>query len=91
GSGGNFPPHLPLLSLPRLHAPSSDPAGAGLSCNTCFSSLSPQECVKEKLNLVHGFLQADAQNQLSDLETRLHREELSEVCVFIRRGTGGVL
>ncbi|XP_050780752.1 DNA (cytosine-5)-methyltransferase 1 isoform X3 [Gopherus flavomarginatus] len=40
--------------------------------------LSEKECVKEKLSLVHGFLQADAQNQLSDLETKLHREELSE-------------
>uniref|UniRef100_A0A8C0IZ04 DNA (cytosine-5)-methyltransferase n=1 Tax=Chelonoidis abingdonii TaxID=106734 RepID=A0A8C0IZ04_CHEAB len=47
-----------------------------VACNTC--SLCPQECVKEKLSLVHGFLQADAQNQLSDLETKLHREELSE-------------
>ncbi|XP_075758636.1 DNA (cytosine-5)-methyltransferase 1 isoform X2 [Pelodiscus sinensis] len=40
--------------------------------------LSEKECVKEKLSLVHGFLQADAQNQLSDLETKLRREELSE-------------
>uniref|UniRef100_A0A452HC14 Uncharacterized protein n=1 Tax=Gopherus agassizii TaxID=38772 RepID=A0A452HC14_9SAUR len=56
-----------------------------VACNTC--SLCPQECVKEKLSLVHGFLQADAQNQLSDLETKLHREELSEVvcvCVCVR-------
>ncbi|NWI67478.1 DNMT1 methyltransferase, partial [Todus mexicanus] len=40
--------------------------------------LSPQECVKEKLNLIHGFLQADVQNQLSELEAKLRCEELSE-------------
>ncbi|NXT02331.1 DNMT1 methyltransferase, partial [Jacana jacana] len=40
--------------------------------------LSPQECVKEKLSLIHGFLQADVQNQLSELEAKLRCEELSE-------------
>uniref|UniRef100_A0A8B9QGI0 Uncharacterized protein n=1 Tax=Apteryx owenii TaxID=8824 RepID=A0A8B9QGI0_APTOW len=40
--------------------------------------LSPQECVREKLSLIHGFLQADVQNQLIELETKLRREELSE-------------
>lgn len=40
---------------------------------------SPQECVKEKLSLIHGFLQADVQNQLSELEAKLRCEELSEV------------
>ncbi|NWR67947.1 DNMT1 methyltransferase, partial [Bucorvus abyssinicus] len=39
---------------------------------------SPQECVKEKLSLIHGFLQADVQNQLSELEAKLRCEELSE-------------
>ncbi|NXU76610.1 DNMT1 methyltransferase, partial [Oreotrochilus melanogaster] len=39
---------------------------------------SPQECVKEKLSLIHGFLQADVQNQLSELEAQLRCQELSE-------------
>uniref|UniRef100_A0A8C6W4E4 DNA (cytosine-5)-methyltransferase n=1 Tax=Nannospalax galili TaxID=1026970 RepID=A0A8C6W4E4_NANGA len=38
----------------------------------------PQECVKEKLNLLHEFLQTEIKNQLCDLETKLHKEELSE-------------
>ncbi|NXV87027.1 DNMT1 methyltransferase, partial [Calonectris borealis] len=41
-------------------------------------SLSEKECVKEKLSLIHGFLQADVQNQLSELEAKLRCEELSE-------------
>ncbi|NXG69605.1 DNMT1 methyltransferase, partial [Baryphthengus martii] len=41
-------------------------------------TLSEKECVREKLNLIHGFLQADVQNQLSELEAKLRREELSE-------------
>ncbi|NXH22963.1 DNMT1 methyltransferase, partial [Bucco capensis] len=41
-------------------------------------SLSPQECVKEKLSLIQDFLQAEVQNQLSELEAKLHCEELSE-------------
>uniref|UniRef100_A0A6J0V8B4 DNA (cytosine-5)-methyltransferase n=1 Tax=Pogona vitticeps TaxID=103695 RepID=A0A6J0V8B4_9SAUR len=40
--------------------------------------LGERECVKEKLSLIHGFLQADVQNQLKDLETKLHKEELTE-------------
>ncbi|NXP03679.1 DNMT1 methyltransferase, partial [Thinocorus orbignyianus] len=40
--------------------------------------VSPQECVKEKLSLIHGFLQADVQNQLSELEAKLRCKELSE-------------
>uniref|UniRef100_A0A803TQR8 DNA (cytosine-5)-methyltransferase n=1 Tax=Anolis carolinensis TaxID=28377 RepID=A0A803TQR8_ANOCA len=40
--------------------------------------LGERECVKEKLSLMHGFLQADVQNQLKDLETKFHKEELSE-------------
>lgn len=43
------------------------------------SPVSPQECVREKLSLIHGFLQADVQNQLSELEAKLRCEELSEV------------
>ncbi|XP_061469718.1 DNA (cytosine-5)-methyltransferase 1 isoform X2 [Rhineura floridana] len=40
--------------------------------------LGERECVKEKLSLMHGFLQADVQNLLKDLETKFHKEELSE-------------
>ncbi|KAM6475712.1 DNA (cytosine-5)-methyltransferase 1 [Liasis olivaceus] len=40
--------------------------------------LGERERVKEKLSLIHGFLQVDVQNQLKDLETKLRREELSE-------------
>lgn len=42
----------------------------------------PQECVKEKLNLLHEFLQTEIKSQLYDLETKLHKEELSEVSLF---------
>lgn len=38
-----------------------------------------QECVKEKLSLLHEFLQTEIQSQLCDLETKLRKEELSEV------------
>ncbi|KAK2510814.1 Dnmt1 [Columba guinea] len=41
-------------------------------------ALSEKECVREKLSLIHGFLQADVQNQLSELEAKLRCEELSE-------------
>ncbi|NXE30871.1 DNMT1 methyltransferase, partial [Ardeotis kori] len=41
-------------------------------------SLSEKECVREKLSLIHGFLQADVQNQLSELEAKLRCKELSE-------------
>uniref|UniRef100_A0A803WB64 Uncharacterized protein n=1 Tax=Ficedula albicollis TaxID=59894 RepID=A0A803WB64_FICAL len=33
---------------------------------------------KEQLSLIHGFLQAEVQLQLSELEAKLRREELSE-------------
>ncbi|XP_012665592.2 DNA (cytosine-5)-methyltransferase 1-like [Otolemur garnettii] len=41
-------------------------------------SLTEKECVKEKLNLLHEFLQTEIKTQLYDLETKLHKEELSE-------------
>lgn len=41
-------------------------------------SLTEKEFVKEKLNLLHEFLQTEIKNQLCDLETKLHKEELSE-------------
>ncbi|NXC04377.1 DNMT1 methyltransferase, partial [Orthonyx spaldingii] len=37
-----------------------------------------QESVQEKLSLIHGFLQAEVQLQLSELEAKLRCEELSE-------------
>ncbi|XP_053320799.1 DNA (cytosine-5)-methyltransferase 1 isoform X2 [Spea bombifrons] len=40
--------------------------------------LSEKECIKQKLSLVLGFLEADAKTKLSDLENKLSREELSE-------------
>ncbi|XP_035299384.1 DNA (cytosine-5)-methyltransferase 1 isoform X5 [Cricetulus griseus] len=40
--------------------------------------LTEKECVKEKLNLLHEFLQTEIKSQLNDLETKLHKEELSE-------------
>ncbi|XP_006987092.3 DNA (cytosine-5)-methyltransferase 1 isoform X3 [Peromyscus maniculatus bairdii] len=40
--------------------------------------LTEKECVKEKLNLLHEFLQTEIKSQLCDLETKLHKEELSE-------------
>lgn len=38
--------------------------------------------MKEKLNLLHEFLQTEIKNQLCDLETKLHKEELSEVSQY---------
>jgi DNA (cytosine-5)-methyltransferase 1 len=38
--------------------------------------------VKEKLNLLHEFLQTEIKAQLSDLETKLRKEELSEVSLL---------
>ncbi|XP_062367772.1 DNA (cytosine-5)-methyltransferase 1 isoform X1 [Cinclus cinclus] len=40
--------------------------------------LGEKESVQEKLSLIHGFLQAEVQLQLSELEAKLRREELSE-------------
>ncbi|NXD32114.1 DNMT1 methyltransferase, partial [Spelaeornis formosus] len=41
-------------------------------------NLGEKESVQEKLSLIHGFLQAEVQLQLSELEAKLRREELSE-------------
>uniref|UniRef100_A0A8C0CGW7 DMAP1-binding domain-containing protein n=1 Tax=Balaenoptera musculus TaxID=9771 RepID=A0A8C0CGW7_BALMU len=41
-------------------------------------SLTEKECVKEEWNLLPEFLQTEIKNQLCDLETKLHKEELSE-------------
>ncbi|KAL1781550.1 DNA (cytosine-5)-methyltransferase 1 [Sigmodon hispidus] len=40
--------------------------------------LTEKECVKEKLNLLHEFLQTEIKSQLYDLEIKLRKEELSE-------------
>lgn len=42
------------------------------------NSLTEKECVKEKLKLLHEFLQTEIKNQLCDLETKLQKDELSE-------------
>ncbi|TRZ05636.1 hypothetical protein HGM15179_021471, partial [Zosterops borbonicus] len=41
-------------------------------------NLGEKESVQEKLSLIHGFLQAEVQLQLNELEAKLRREELSE-------------
>uniref|UniRef100_A0A4W3HR48 DNA (cytosine-5)-methyltransferase 1 n=1 Tax=Callorhinchus milii TaxID=7868 RepID=A0A4W3HR48_CALMI len=51
--------------------------------------LTEKECIKEKLSLLHGFLQADVQNNLNELETKFQKDELSERLVVERfRGAG---
>ncbi|NWR39919.1 DNMT1 methyltransferase, partial [Tachuris rubrigastra] len=42
-------------------------------------TLSEKESVREKLSLIHGFLQVEAQQQLSELEAKLRCQEMSEV------------
>ncbi|NWS50602.1 DNMT1 methyltransferase, partial [Probosciger aterrimus] len=49
----------------------------------------PQESLREKLSLIHGFLQADVQKELSELEAQLRCEELSEVGFWRPSGCGG--
>ncbi|NWS12329.1 DNMT1 methyltransferase, partial [Pachyramphus minor] len=48
-------------------------------------TLSEKESVREKLSLIHGFLQAEAQRQLSELEAKLRCQELSEVSAAFPR------
>uniref|UniRef100_A0A8U8C5I0 DNA (cytosine-5)-methyltransferase n=1 Tax=Geospiza parvula TaxID=87175 RepID=A0A8U8C5I0_GEOPR len=57
-------PNVPMVSPMSPRCP---------QCPRC-----PQESVQEKLSLIHGFLQAEVQLQLSELEAKLRREELSE-------------
>uniref|UniRef100_A0A663DQ14 DNA (cytosine-5)-methyltransferase n=1 Tax=Aquila chrysaetos chrysaetos TaxID=223781 RepID=A0A663DQ14_AQUCH len=64
--------------LSRLPLPISVPRRNLVDLERDEDSLSEKECVKEKLSLIHGFLQADVQNQLSELEAKLRCEELSE-------------
>ncbi|NWI83061.1 DNMT1 methyltransferase, partial [Dryoscopus gambensis] len=63
------PPVTPALPcpLPRLRDLERDEENLG-----------EKESVQEKLSLIHGFLQAEVQLQLSELEAKLRCEELSE-------------
>lgn len=72
-------PAVRLSPIAYGDAAPPSPAGSVTAARPTPSPPSPQECVKEKLSLIHGFLQADVQNQLSELEAKLRCEELSEV------------
>uniref|UniRef100_A0A8C9QSD2 DNA methyltransferase 1 n=1 Tax=Spermophilus dauricus TaxID=99837 RepID=A0A8C9QSD2_SPEDA len=67
---------VPALAIPAISLP--DDVRRRLK-DLERDSLTEKECVKEKLNLLHEFLQTEIKNQLCDLETKLHKEELSEV------------
>uniref|UniRef100_A0A8C4UIS5 DNA (cytosine-5)-methyltransferase n=1 Tax=Falco tinnunculus TaxID=100819 RepID=A0A8C4UIS5_FALTI len=72
------PPAVRLSPTAYGDAAPPSPAGNVTAARPTPSPPSPQECVKEKLSLIHGFLQADVQNQLSELEAKLRCKELSE-------------
>ncbi|NXD03454.1 DNMT1 methyltransferase, partial [Certhia familiaris] len=70
-----------LCPLPRCPLPSRDPwlcPPRLQDLDRDEESLGEKESVQEKLSLIHGFLQAEVQLQLSELEAKLRREELSE-------------
>ncbi|XP_027811054.2 DNA (cytosine-5)-methyltransferase 1 isoform X1 [Marmota flaviventris] len=69
------PARVPALAIPAISLP--DDVRRRLK-DLERDSLTEKECVKEKLNLLHEFLQTEIKNQLCDLETKLHKEELSE-------------
>ncbi|EHB03719.1 DNA (cytosine-5)-methyltransferase 1 [Heterocephalus glaber] len=69
------PARVPALATPAISLP--DDVRRRLK-DLERDSLTEKECVKEKLNLLHEFLQTEIKNQLCDLETKLHKEELSE-------------
>nr|XP_023408217.1 DNA (cytosine-5)-methyltransferase 1 isoform X3 [Loxodonta africana] len=69
------PARVPTLASPAISLP--DDVRRRLK-DLERDSLTEKECVKEKLNLLHEFLQTEIKNQLCDLETKLHKEELSE-------------
>uniref|UniRef100_A0A8C3QUR0 DNA (cytosine-5)-methyltransferase 1 n=1 Tax=Cyanoderma ruficeps TaxID=181631 RepID=A0A8C3QUR0_9PASS len=74
-------PAVPTVSLvsPRCPwCPHTVPGVPTLSLLSPHCPRCPQESVQEKLSLIHGFLQAEVQLQLSELEAKLRREELSE-------------
>ncbi|NXM65944.1 DNMT1 methyltransferase, partial [Serilophus lunatus] len=69
----------------RVPSPPPDPPGDSQLCSHRLQdlekdeeTLSEKESVQEKLSLIHGFLQADVQLQLNELEAKLRCEELSE-------------
>ncbi|XP_045146253.1 DNA (cytosine-5)-methyltransferase 1 isoform X3 [Echinops telfairi] len=69
------PARVPALASPAISLP--DDVRRRLK-DLERDSLTEKECVKEKLNLLYDFLQTEIKNQLCDLETKLHKEELSE-------------
>ncbi|XP_077833397.1 DNA (cytosine-5)-methyltransferase 1 isoform X3 [Macaca mulatta] len=69
------PARVPTLAVPAISLP--DDVRRRLK-DLERDSLTEKECVKEKLNLLHEFLQTEIKNQLCDLETKLRKEELSE-------------
>ncbi|XP_023572897.1 DNA (cytosine-5)-methyltransferase 1 isoform X2 [Octodon degus] len=69
------PARVPALATPAISLP--DDVRKRLK-DLERNSLTEKECVKEKLNLLHEFLQTEIKNQLCDLESKLHKEELSE-------------
>ncbi|XP_006898898.1 PREDICTED: DNA (cytosine-5)-methyltransferase 1 [Elephantulus edwardii] len=69
------PARVPALASPAISLP--DDVRRRLK-DLDRDSLTEKECVKEKLNLLHEFLQTEIKNQLRDLETKLRKEELSE-------------
>ncbi|XP_019064640.1 DNA (cytosine-5)-methyltransferase 1 [Fukomys damarensis] len=69
------PARVPALATPAVSLP--DDVRRRLK-DLDRDSLTEKECVKKKLNLLHEFLQTEIKNQLCDLETKLHKEELSE-------------
>uniref|UniRef100_A0A674HHF7 DNA (cytosine-5)-methyltransferase n=1 Tax=Taeniopygia guttata TaxID=59729 RepID=A0A674HHF7_TAEGU len=80
-------PNVPIVSPPSPVSPRCPQCPCRVPSDSAMSPVSPwcpqcprcpQESVQEKLSLIHGFLQAEVQLQLSELEAKLRREELSE-------------
>ncbi|XP_073910199.1 DNA (cytosine-5)-methyltransferase 1 isoform X3 [Castor canadensis] len=69
------PARVPTLATPAISLP--DDVRRRLK-DLERDGLTEKERVKEKLNLLHEFLQTEIKAQLSDLETKLRKEELSE-------------
>uniref|UniRef100_A0A8C0ZP17 DMAP1-binding domain-containing protein n=1 Tax=Castor canadensis TaxID=51338 RepID=A0A8C0ZP17_CASCN len=70
------PARVPTLATPAISLP--DDVRRRLK-DLERDGLTEKERVKEKLNLLHEFLQTEIKAQLSDLETKLRKEELSEI------------
>uniref|UniRef100_A0A7I2V3F8 DNA methyltransferase 1 n=1 Tax=Homo sapiens TaxID=9606 RepID=A0A7I2V3F8_HUMAN len=80
------PARVPTLAVPAISLP--DDVRRRLK-DLERDSLTEKECVKEKLNLLHEFLQTEIKNQLCDLETKLRKEELSELNLHLAPGLQG--